>query len=701
MKRLLLALSAMLATVCCAIAQDATYGTNFFNVPNWTTSKRMPTVSGALGYNKDSGALEWWNGSAWTEVGARGSTINPTDPPYNAKCDGDKDDTLAINMAVAALQARGGGTLVLPSPRSGTATRLCKMTGPLAPTYTGANSPTQSPLRITSAAGASPDSYLANSIHGNVTPIGGAGLDLQYSTLDGTHVAAIDTRGAGVLEIDHITIVNNGSGTIPLIQTTNTTLKIHDNVISGTAACSGTTCQQDAIILGGNSTTNDTTLATNASNSGFQGYGSVIERNHFSHLRHLGVWGSAANAVVWERNTSDLTCGSAGSAADIVGSISGTTLTVTSTSVKLVSGYSIPQAAAGTYITGQLTGSAGSSGTYSLSGSSQTVASVTSVTAPDAPYVLTGAGYGATGNILRDNTIEIGGYSFAYVMRAVANGQVIKLNGISGNGVWDESPTYTIGQLWVSPAETGANAYVSYNTLIYSSADPALGDNAVMGDSTASELIQAISFTGKGVKIKPSTMVVGPTGSSTKVGIQNSSPGYLLDLGSGASMTSPAVLNINGNTTPYQGPMQYFKYGGVIHGFIGPYTSFTGSGGWDGIGALLWYDGLVLGTNNTKYWQMDKKGHISSLGTAPSVSIGTGATIESHSTDTSGTVTSGSGNPASGTVTFNQAFATWNHCRVTPHSLPSGWTYSVSLTAITVNAANLTGVVFDYDCDGS
>ena len=84
----------------------------------------------------------------------------------------------------------------------------------------------------------------------------------------------------------------------------------------------------------------------------------------------------------------------------------------------------------------------------------------------------------------------------------------------------------------------------------------------------------------------------------------------------------------------------------------------------------------------------------------PTVSCGTSPSVDANANGKSGTVTCGSGTVTSGTITHSTAYQSWAHCRVTPHSALAGWSYSVSLGAITINATSLTGAVIDYDCDG-
>lgn len=217
---------------------------------------------------------------------------------YGAKCDDSTDDTTAINNAITAIFAASpstGGTLLLPG--------ICLMNGALAIPFTGTTPPVQPPLRITSV-GAAWDGTLAAGSTG-----GGGGLDLRYTGADTLHPAKIDTRGAGVLEIDHLIIEDGSTDNYLFLQTTNTTLNIHDNHVIGNTSCSKTTCSQDAFQLGG-ITDASTTLGGVLATNGFQGYGSQIVNNYFSHTRHAVNFGGSSNGVYLANNTIDKTSGS-------------------------------------------------------------------------------------------------------------------------------------------------------------------------------------------------------------------------------------------------------------------------------------------------------------------------------------------------------------------------------------------------------
>lgn len=86
-------------------------------------------------------------------------------------------------------------------------------------------------------------------------------------------------------------------------------------------------------------------------------------------------------------------------------------------------------------------------------------------------------------------------------------------------------------------------------------------------------------------------------------------------------------------------------------------------------------------------------------GSAPAITAcGSSPSIDAQANDISGTVTAGSG--ATGCViTFNAAYGSYNHCRVTFESSLTAASYSYTKTAITLAATALSGNI-DYECDG-
>jgi hypothetical protein len=193
-------------------------------------------------------------------------------------CNDSTDDTAAFNALLTTVYNAGGGTIFV----NGTCLiSSAEITLP----NNGASIPTQPSIRITSPGGG------ANGRWGALPASPGV-LDLRYSA----SVAKIDTRGAGYLEIDHIILKDGGNDCTSFVQSTNTTLHIHDVAFSGTA--NGVSACNDAIILGGTGTTiNGTSTAP------FQGYGTVIENNFFDRVRRAVYGQTYANGTTITKNT--------------------------------------------------------------------------------------------------------------------------------------------------------------------------------------------------------------------------------------------------------------------------------------------------------------------------------------------------------------------------------------------------------------
>lgn len=132
----------------------------------------------------------------------------------------------------------------------------------------------------------------------------GSVLDLRYAGTDADD-AKIETRGTGVLELDHLTVTDKGTSSNVWIYTTQTTLMIHDCVFFGNSTKIRRTCDQDVIRMGG------TTASYNGTDdSGYAGYGAVIERNQFFRIRravHARLW---VNSITFRNNTIANSCGS-------------------------------------------------------------------------------------------------------------------------------------------------------------------------------------------------------------------------------------------------------------------------------------------------------------------------------------------------------------------------------------------------------
>ena len=236
------------------------------------------------------GSHGWANSAA---AGVNGVPISPSSvfKNYNfatgvngAVCNDSTDDTSALNTLLSSIYTAGGGQI--------TVTGTCLISGAvLLPNNGNSSTPTQPSIRITGS-GSSYNGYWT------APPTSASTLDMRYNA----SIAKIDTRGAGTLEIDHLTLIDGGSDCAPFVQTTNTSIKVHDVVFSGTH--SGQSSCNDAIILGGTTET-----IGNASNDAFQGYGTSVNNNFFAQIRrgvHLRTY---ANGVVIRDNTWSISCG--------------------------------------------------------------------------------------------------------------------------------------------------------------------------------------------------------------------------------------------------------------------------------------------------------------------------------------------------------------------------------------------------------
>lgn len=134
------------------------------------------------------------------------------------------------------------------------------------------------------------------------TPTAATTCDMQYA---GAGAARIDMQHIGTIEITGIMFRDTVSSTVPFLQVTNTTPNIHDVVWAGNASVSGLTCYQDAIVLGGTSTSGNS-----GDTAPYQGYQGQIYRNFFHRIRRACYFRSAANSAQFHDNTVSITCGS-------------------------------------------------------------------------------------------------------------------------------------------------------------------------------------------------------------------------------------------------------------------------------------------------------------------------------------------------------------------------------------------------------
>ena len=232
--------------------------------------------------------LETLTASGRLSEASLSATYAPVTNPrkFGAVVDGVTDDTVAVQAALQAIYNAGGGTLLIDGH--------CRVDGQLLIPHDNAiQFPQGRSLRITgldSGSTAQNDAGITKSL-----------LDLRYSGAN----AKIVALGQGQLEIDHITLGDNGNSSTPFLLTTQATLHAHNMTVRGNLTKTGTACDQDAFVLGGTTATYDNTVA-----SGFAGYGAAITHCRFDHIRravYMRVW---VNGVTVSRNWINAACGS-------------------------------------------------------------------------------------------------------------------------------------------------------------------------------------------------------------------------------------------------------------------------------------------------------------------------------------------------------------------------------------------------------
>jgi hypothetical protein len=321
-----------------------------------TTNARTPSAHASSHASAGSDAVALAESQVTgltTDLGAKLQVFNV------AATVGASDNTAALNSALAAAYAAGGGTIVYP------ATGTYKHLGQILVPTNGANPPLSVPIRITGQGA----SYGINTLS-----LGATRLDFRYAgrtitdlVTDGTITvtsataaftsadigafvkapgitsdspptviksvtnsttavlnqaalttasgqtaviggAKIEALGWGLLTVDNCDLVNDGTDPLPILRSTNTICKLSCG-FSGVG--NATTCVTDAWIAGGvNPATN-----TGTPNDGFQGYGSVVKDCGFHRIRRWVVAPASGtnyfNGVPIHDNICDTSCGSA------------------------------------------------------------------------------------------------------------------------------------------------------------------------------------------------------------------------------------------------------------------------------------------------------------------------------------------------------------------------------------------------------
>ncbi len=364
-------------------------------------------------------------------------------PPIS--CDG-TDQSSNLSTLLAAMQTAGtGGTLVF---------HACtyRFNSAIVFPNDGGLPPTQANFILQGAAG-----YVTAQ---NTPGIGGTTLDIRTSDANGH----IQTYGSGSLSIRDMTITDGGaSNGNPLLYTTNTALYIEHNAFLGSPGQTGSTANQDAIVLGGNTATVNGTPT-----GGFQGYGTVIRENFFNRgIRRQAYFRTFTNGVVFENNFSGIGAGN-----PLKGAI---TATVSAGGSNYVVGDKITLAG-GTFsppvilTVATLSGSAVATvtirqnGNYSATPSNPVAQSTTTGIGTGATFTLTYSAAGpaieldgtagnnipanfAVGNNILNNTIEVNAYSYGVSLLFASD------TTLTGNSFYDP-----VGGVYIGGVNVGGDA---------------------------------------------------------------------------------------------------------------------------------------------------------------------------------------------------------------------------------------------------
>lgn len=213
--------------------------------------------------------------------GGKGQVFNVK--AYGATGNGSTDDSSAVQAAINAATAAGGGTVYFPSGTYRLGTALTFPNDGATPVSS------MNPLRLIGA----------SSHNNNQDRTGGSILDITETS---DTYGGIDLRAYGYVEIAHLMFEDTAQETIPFINVTNTEVHIHDNGFWGQTCCASAV--QTAINLGG--------MSTSKSMNGdaiFQGYGTTIRENWFNRIKHAVYEQNGANGIPVQNNLIETDCG--------------------------------------------------------------------------------------------------------------------------------------------------------------------------------------------------------------------------------------------------------------------------------------------------------------------------------------------------------------------------------------------------------
>lgn len=317
-------------------------------------------------------------------------------------------------------------------------------------------------------------------------------------------------------------------------------------------------------------------------------------------------------------------------------------------------------------------------------------------TASSTAFSCSGATLPANGTMVYDGTVSPGSvYVYGY---AVTPGTTIASGGGTTSGVLSAPAVNTIGSEivhFISPAYTALCTQFELEPIRYTWFYDSSCTASMLTLDRAGKVIQApsgVKMTFNSTSYTPSDPLIYVNGNvAFGPGLTGADFGYApID-----TVSTGAVALYFGRRSASPSIAQTFQFevnvaATVIPSGANPELDLKAvTGGKYGL-ALDATTGNVLFPHNVAFGTAAPT--ISACGTSPSV--------DSHSSNMSGTVTVGTGTATSCTITFATAFATWNHCRVTSQTAVAALAYSYTKSAIVVTGTSLLGGTLDYQCDG-
>lgn len=262
--------------------------------PYGVTPITLPVAVGAPTKVYIAGDGPWLvNGQSIMLEGAQVGSLGPP-PPYVTYASlsslqtwyldnfiGTDDQKMALALGAWAASS-SGGTIVLPP-------RTCTFSNQWTTTY---NASTVQYLGIRAAGFGANGSWNATT-----------GATIVEHDYGGAGVAKADFQHVGTIEMCGFLMQDSSGGSVPFVFTSNAQPQIHDMGFRGSKT--GTSCNQDAIILGGTGSSKGA-----GDTAPFQGYGGTVQRVFIDGIRRLTLAQTFCNGVVISDNTVSLTCGS-------------------------------------------------------------------------------------------------------------------------------------------------------------------------------------------------------------------------------------------------------------------------------------------------------------------------------------------------------------------------------------------------------